>query len=619
MPNDKQYKIKKEDIISLILRKNILSESDINTITIISNDVIDILNEYSLEHLKKLKDTELTHILLKEELSINGEDDKLYDKESIKILLKDKLRGKSSSKLNKRLNDKDEVIITSKKNKIVDIKSDIQNIIFELNVYKIESEELLETSYINLIDENEKSIFIYDDKISFNPGMHLRKLGYTDGYYKIKYNFYKNIIGTHHKKNMFIKEISPSRKEIIISIIPRNNRNFDKDTDSEFINISNTFSNIKYNNLSYFINFGNSKRHLLINGQYNRGNIYIKLYEPLNDELGIKDTFWLSNEEIPEYEDKIMLFTEKSADLSSLNYLRLPEFDYRKVSRNNVITGFVNFDELTSLNPSNRNNIISRIFSQSLMEGIELNIDYSNFSNFIYYSSAERRLKNFHYKIRQIETFQNNINTLSVLSGSGYTVPWTGSNYTSSSISSSIRSYEHNIDNIINKFDRFERYLYFESSSYVSSSYGIFPSVCWPKSNNTNPYVNYSYSSSEAINWYKEMLTSASLYDRQNQHKLQDYIPIEIQNEDLNHRYVTLVNKIGQQLDVNYNYIKHLTKLNEYENSVNKGIPSDLLVERLTHFGMPIHGGYSVIDLPDFILATGSDFTFSLSGSDIHH
>ena len=248
-----------------------------------------------------------------------------------------------------------------------------------------------------------------------------------------------------------------------------------------------------------------------------------------------------------------------------------------------------------------------------------LNINYQDFSDFIYYSSAEKRFRNFHYKIRQIETYQTNIDTLSVLSGSGYISPWTGSEYVTSSISSSIRNIENNKIGVINKFDGFERYMYFESSSFISSSYGIYPSTAWPKSNSTKPYTLFSYTSSEAITWYKEMLISASLYDRQNSHKLQNYIPLEIQKDELNNRYTLLVNEVGQQLDISYNYIKRMTSINEYENSVSKGIPGDLLAERLVHFGMPIHSGYSIVDLPDFILVTGSDSTFSVSGSDIHH
>ena len=45
----------------------------------------------------------------------------------------------------------------------------------------------------------------------------------------------------------------------------------------------------------------------------------------------------------------------------------------------------------------------------------ELNTDYSNFENFIFFSSAEQRLINFYYKASQIENYNNQIATLSTL------------------------------------------------------------------------------------------------------------------------------------------------------------------------------------------------------------
>lgn len=502
------------------------------------------------------------------------------------------------------LNSKDSIILTNKKDVFYrdSFKFNPNNIIFELNVYNIDTNELLETSYMKLVDEIEKSIFVYDDKIVLNPGMHLRNLGYSDGYYKIIYNIYRNIIGNVTDKNLYIKEISPSRKELTVGFK---------------YNVNELLNSLLYRQLTHFANFGENIRLLIINGKILDDNAYIKLYNPLPDNLQINDVFWISKQILSSIEDKIMLFTERIEDTSNLNFLKSPNFDYKLVNKKYITTQLSSFDDLTTTNKSTKNDILYSIFSQSLYEGIPLNLDYRNFSNFVYYSSAEKRIKNFHYKIRNIEMINSQISTLSVLSGSGYMAPWTGSSYATSSISSSIYLYELNKLDIINKFDNFERYLYFESSSYESSSYGIFPSICWPKNNSEKPYTLYSYSSSNAINWYKEFVSSASLYDNKNRHKLSEYIPIEIKNDVYNQSYVTFVDQVGQILDINYNYIKNIDTINELGNKISEGIASDLILDRLIHFGISIDGGYSITNLPEFILDTGSDSTFSVSG--VHH
>ena len=55
--------------------------------------------------------------------------------------------------------------------------------------------------------------------------------------------------------------------------------------------------------------------------------------------------------------------------------------------------------------------------------------------------------------------------------------------------------------NTIDKFTNYEKYLYFESSSYESSSFGEKYDERGPKSNSTKPFVNYSVTSSQVINW----------------------------------------------------------------------------------------------------------------------
>ena len=80
--------------------------------------------------------------------------------------------------------------------------------------------------------------------------------------------------------------------------------------------------------------------------------------------------------------------------------------------------------------------VISKTFEKSATLGI----DYSKLSNFIHYSSASERLKNFVYKAQLIETYTNSLNILP----------------SGSSGNESREFYEVGIKNIVRNFDHFE-------------------------------------------------------------------------------------------------------------------------------------------------------------------
>ena len=60
-----------------------------------------------------------------------------------------------------------------------------------------------------------------------------------------------------------------------------------------------------------------------------------------------------------------------------------------------------------------------------------------------------------------------------------------------SSSLSQVQFLEKKRQRVKNSFDPFEHYMYFESSSYVSSSDGQFHDTSWPKSTATSPYTLY--------------------------------------------------------------------------------------------------------------------------------
>ena len=125
--------------------------------------------------------------------------------------------------------------------------------------------------------------------------------------------------------------------------------------------------------------------------------------------------------------------------------------------------------------------IQDKLISGSLLD-TQVNVDYTKrtktigedsdfgFGNFIHFGSAEKRINNFKKKLELIESYTASSQSYMSVTGSSKTVS----------------GFEAKRRRVINSFDPYEHYLYFESSSYSTSSLGEFYSASWPKETSTN-------------------------------------------------------------------------------------------------------------------------------------
>lgn len=467
--------------------------------------------------------------------------------------------------------------------------------IFEFFVYDINTNELLEQSIINVLSEWNNSIFIDSNQLLINPGIHLRNLGYSSGNYKIKYKFLKTIVGSPNSDKLSIKRISPSRKEIEI-ITPEGLNEIVAQLTKERIDlyslnqIQRDYVNFiqRRNNVSKlttYLNFGFDKTFLIVNSKHiNDIDLLLKLYQPLTTDIQQFDSCYICEEVLQPYEDKIVLYTEKIDDTSNLIYLRKPDVDYNSAGIHYRTTPLENFDALVTSNREIKSEIMRYYLSSSLIEGTKLNIDYRQFDNFVKFSSIETRLINFKQKIKNIEFYNSKINQY-------YTGSIGSASLSTPEISSSINYYRNLKQNIINEFDNYDRFLYYESSSYESSSIGEFYESTWPKYTSTKPYLFYSYTSSQAQQWYSGMIESASIYDNMNKDLYSNFVPLDMQLDDQNKSFVKFVNMIGHYFDIINIYIKEMPSWHYKDNSIDEGIPKDLIIHAINHYGFDLKSG----------------------------
>jgi hypothetical protein len=438
--------------------------------------------------------------------------------------------------------------------------------------------------------------------IEIDPIKDLQNLGYNTGEFVVYYNFFTNKI-SNSNADLFLKEISADRTELRVGSTVLTNSEIETAT----LALINEISGSAYF-VDYLINFGNNEQVLAVNVALNRlesgYEILFKLYQPLPDTITEKSSLWVVDEKIDSYNFNINL--DKLIIPAPLPILRGPNFDIKIPDQNNIATSYQTYNSLInnfqSVSTSSYQQLLSLIQSQS----IDINTDYSNFSNFSFFGSAKTRLDNFYNKVKQIEEYKNDI------------VAYTALTSSRPNLITELNSFTSSVNNIISNFDGFEYYMYFESSSILTSSveYGITP---YPKSSSTKPYPLLATSSVTTIAWYNFSTSSADNYDNNNSNQLIETIPSFIREDDNNEPYLTFVEMVGHYFDNIWIFLQAVTDINLANNNLEQGISKDLVYFQLQSLGTKLYNQYGNIDNIKFLIGeSGSavwDNNFTYTGS----
>ena len=409
--------------------------------------------------------------------------------------------------------------------------------------------------------------------IKLDPERDARNAGYTRGSVNVKYNlFRKHLLSSPVIENNFwIKEISTSRTEIKVARQDLSNSQL-----ANAFNIFNTALSAQTYYPDFLLNFGDDVQVIGVNAVYvEEGlNAYIvfKLYEPLPDQYTVKSTFWVVTE-VAESAEFNVTVTVQADEVDQFTRLRGPNY---RVAVNDSVNQTTPYYDYTSLFSTSLSSSFQQLRSMMDERGIDINVDYSNFENFIHFSSATERIYNFVYKLQLIESASAGI---------------AGTNTSTAKV-----LLQNQINNTIEKFDGYEYYLYFDSAS-----------TAWPKSTSELPFLLYSVTSSQAVNWLGSPDTeptvttlsnyySASLYDDNNPDLLQYTTPAYIREDGSNEPYLVFLNMIGQHFDNIWIYLKDVTNRYSAENNPFVGISLDEVGNALKSLGLKLYTNTSISD-----------------------
>lgn len=341
------------------------------------------------------------------------------------------------------------------------------------------------------------------------------------------------------------------------------------------------------------LNFGDDKQYVAEAWRIvpnDTASIQLKLLKPLSTAVQIYQSAYIVKEFANSVIDTINI--ELPPEIDNTPYLRPANMDVGKFGVNKQSIKNVTIDTLgmgTGSTGNINNNTISyddRTFNRWFtadFNSSELNIDFSDYNNFVFFGSAKARLTAFANKLQKIQSYGTNI-----------------------SVSSSNAGERNNAlaqEYIKRNFDPYEQYLYYASQSsaysasvfYVDSGTEYNATGSWPKTNN----IPQSYTQVE--NWYVTQSAIADRFDEYNANYLVKHLPSHIQEDENSVDFITFIQMFGHVMDNLKVYIDQFSNIYSTNPDPFQELSMDQVFEVAQSFGLDLPNAYSLESLQSFI------------------
>lgn len=309
-------------------------------------------------------------------------------------------------------------------------------------------------------------------------------------------------------------------------------------------------------------------------------SIVLKLYEALPANINKNDTLWVSRLMSLPIIQRVVVTSKPETNALPL---RAPNFNIEVDYVKGQSTIYESYDDLILSGSESSQQIVDKLLSQNFVETDRINIDYSNFSNFVKYSSVVERLANFKYKKELAEYYEDRI---------GYLNEQTQSIQTQSiNVIQDITKYSEKLSTLVSGFDGWENSLVSASLVFTadSASYASFPGGRFNLLSGETAFSNdgTTYITNPNItltNWYLGTMDSASVYDNMNLNALKNNIPQFISEDENNSDYLLFLDMVGNHFDILWSYIKGMTDQRMITETNSYGINDELLYNYLESF-----------------------------------
>jgi len=410
---------------------------------------------------------------------------------------------------------------------------------------------------------------INDKNVVLDPERDLTSQGFVIGQYNTVYNFVSPKLASNSTNPYFISELSSDRTEVRLDTTFISNDL----VVSSSLELINDINNTSADYYDFYLDFGNNNlviavNALLDNTNPNNPTVLIKLYEPLPQQFNLNSQVWVVTQVAEPVAYNIDINETFELVDTTINILG-PNYNLSINDQINNSTDYNNYNSLIATSASYSQGTgslkyqLNNILAQT---GITVNIDYSDYANFIHFSSAQTRLENFYYKLSLLEQYTYSASLSSNSSSGSYYV------------SSSNIIWQAKINEVITTFDDYEYYLYYSSGS-----------TAWPKTNSAPPYINASTGSVAGQAWFVSQSAVAEEYDLENNNALILAIPSYITDDPNNAQFELFVEMVGQLFDNIFVYLQNITTKFDADNRLTYGVSKDLVADVLRDLGITIY------------------------------
>jgi len=387
--------------------------------------------------------------------------------------------------------------------------------------------------------------------------------------YVAQYNFFRRELGSYPNSPMWIQETSNTEVRIRIR----------RDVTSAFRNDFRSLFESSPEPFKFVANFANNEFSPIFDWDVvyktdEDGNVQTMNGDPiilgavvrLQKEVDVKkgQEVWIDELLGKSYFDRFSLETDTQPE--PVRDLGPPDFTASSVTGDQSSTSESIEDILDGQT--------SKEFADSafgMQDRVDLNVDYSEFDNFVQYSSAEERLKNFRFKLRLLEQYQGEINKLAQ----------------EGDVTGRTETVKRKADELVATFDDYEQWL-FENDDEAA----------YPKRNDGSLYKPDSPTTKV---WFEDKLEEARRFDDENDASLRKQIPDYILEDERNEEFVLFIDLIGHWFDVNWLYIEHLEFLSDQSQDIfsTQSLSSDLSREVVESFGLDTFNGFDADEILD--------------------
>ena len=295
--------------------------------------------------------------------------------------------------------------------------------------------------------EQGKDFYVKNDELFLKPNEYLDENGFSEGNYNLQYDFLKRLDTSAFN----ISEISPSRKEIRLSIPTLSISTASRD------DTIIPFMNDGEDSYQFNSNLELSQGRLIpINGYAfdevtgNKRTLVIKLNESLpSDVVTLSTDFNISNKFLSSQTETIFFIDREGLAVSGLGLT----IDDGFITENEQLTN--SYDTYNTITGSVGENIVEQV--NRLQKDLNLNIDYEKFDSHVFFGSAKSKLENFKNKAVKLEGLYSQISSsLSMVSNA--------------QVIEKRKDLFNEIKNIENEFTHYEHFMYNDGQTYSTSS-----------------------------------------------------------------------------------------------------------------------------------------------------